>query len=280
MGRYIAGTPLEMVPRYLVLPPAAIWSGNWSTLFTGVFVHATAGNGIPWHLLFNMLYFVLLGRILEATLGPVRWLLFFVVSGIVSSGAELAFSSQNAIGASGVVYAMFGLMWAGRYEHPIWAVVATPKTFKILILWGLFCVVMTYFGWLKVANYAHLAGLLFGMSTGWLLVARRRLIPAASIMASLIAITVLSIFWMPWSGDWNFWKAERLAANKKYMPAISRYHKSLKLGVNPILVWDGIAKAEQANGNEIGARNARLEFLKAVFAQGKLTILPGKPGTL
>src|SRR5437868_4552242 len=128
MGRYIAGTPLEMVPRYLVLPPPAIWSGNWSTLFTGVFVHATAGNGIPWHLIFNMLYFVLLGRILEATLTPVRWLLFFVVSAIVSSGVELAFSSQTAIGASGVVYAMFGLMWAGRYEHPIWAAVATPKT--------------------------------------------------------------------------------------------------------------------------------------------------------
>src|SRR5258707_13914063 len=141
MGPYIAGTPLEYVPRYLVLPPQAIWSGNWSTLFTGVFVHATAGNGIPWHLIFNMLYFVLLGRVLEATLTPIRWLLFFMVSGIVSSGAELAFSSQNAIGASGVVYAMFGLMWAGRYEHPVWALIATPKTFKILIAWGLLCVV-------------------------------------------------------------------------------------------------------------------------------------------
>ena len=263
IGRYINGTSLEMIPRYLVLPPTAIWSGNWSTLFTGVFVHATAGNGIPWHLIFNMLYFVLLGRILEATLTPIKWLLFFMVSGIVSSGAELAFSSQNAIGASGVVYAMFGLMWAGRYVHPIWAVVASPKTFTVLIIWGLFCVAATYFGVLRVANFAHAAGLLFGLSTGWLLVARRRTFPASIIMSTLIAITVLSITWMPWSGDWNLWKAEQLYQHQSFAGAVAYYKKSLRLGEDPVEVWKMIALAEQRQGHETMAQQAANEFARA-----------------
>jgi membrane associated rhomboid family serine protease len=264
MGPFIAGTPLEQIPRYLVQPPPTIWSGNWSTLFTSMFVHATAGNGIPWHLIFNMLYFVLLGRILEATLNPLNWLLFIMVSAIVSAGAELAFASQNAIGASGVVYAMFGLMWAGRYEQPVWALVATPKTFKILIAWGLFCVATTYFGWLKVANYAHAGGLLFGMSTGWLLVARRRVIPATIIMVSVIEVAALSVFWMPWSGYWNMWKGDQLVARGKYGIAVERYRISLKQGQRPAEIWARIAVAEEKLGNHKQASTAALNaFLAA-----------------
>src|SRR5437016_11177036 len=108
------GTPLAAVAGYLVLPPAAIWDGRYSSLFTDVFVHAGAIGGIPWHLVFNLVYLIALGRILEETIHPALWMCFFVAAGVASSGAELALSGHNAIGVSGIIYAMFGLMWAGR----------------------------------------------------------------------------------------------------------------------------------------------------------------------
>jgi membrane associated rhomboid family serine protease len=265
MGGYLRGTPLESLPRYLVQPPQAIWSGNWSTLFTSVFVHATAGNGIPWHLIFNMLYFVLLGRIMEATLNPLYWLLFFVTSAVVSAGAELAFSSRNAIGASGVVYAMFGLMWAGRYEKPIWAMVATPKTFKILIGWGVLCVVTTYFGILNVANFAHAAGLLFGMGAGWLLIAHRRLVPAATILVFLAVTTILSITWMPWSGEWNLWKGNQFAEERKFDRAAAYYQASLKHGEDPLVVLPRLASVEDLRLNKAAAQSAINEYVRLLM---------------
>ena len=41
-------------------------------------------------------------------IGPWKFLAFFVASALVSSSAQLAFSDDTGIGASGVVYAMFG----------------------------------------------------------------------------------------------------------------------------------------------------------------------------
>jgi len=161
---------------------AAPWS-----LITTIFVH-----GSPLHLLFNMIWLFQLGRILESTLSPVAYLAFIVSAAAVGSGCEVLISGTTGIGMSGVVYAMFALMWAGRGLYPAWAAVATRDNLRYFILWGLFCVAATWLHFLNIANSAHGGGFLFGLCIGFLFfVPRRRWVWAAPLVL-LVGVTVFS----------------------------------------------------------------------------------------
>lgn len=241
IGPRYPGTLLAQTAAYLVQPPSAIWDGRYGSLFTDIFVHGGTVLGVPWHLVFNLLYLVLLGRILEETIHPALWMGFFVAASVASSGAELAFSGHSAIGVSGVIYAMFGLMWAGRYERPTWAEIATPKTFRILIVWGLLCVAATYFKILGFANYSHAAGLLFGLATGWLFAAKRRITLAVFLLCGLWIVTLLSVTWLPWSPGWLMWRGDVAVRMKDYRSAVAFYAKSLDHGGDQIAIRQRLA---------------------------------------
>ncbi len=161
---------------------AAPWS-----LITTIFIH-----GSPLHLLFNMIWLLQLGRILEGTLSPLAYLAFIVSAAAVGSGCEILISGVPGIGMSGVVYAMFALMWAGRGLYPAWAATATRDNLRYFILWGLFCVAATYIPGLnfRVANGAHGGGFLFGLCIGFLFFMPRRRWVWAAPLALLVGVTI------------------------------------------------------------------------------------------
>ena len=104
-------------------------------------------------------------------------------------------SGVPGIGMSGVVYAMFGLMWAGRGMYPAWGAVATQYNLRLFIGWGLFCLVATYIPALHfaVANGAHGGGFLLGLSLGFLFFAPRRRWIWAVPLALLVAATIFAV---------------------------------------------------------------------------------------
>jgi len=169
-------------------PGAAPWS-----LITTVFIHGS------WpHLLFDMLWLVQLGRILETTLSPVVYLAFLVAAAAVGGGCQFLLSGGTGIGMSGVVYAMFALMWAGRGGYPAWGTVATQANLRLLVGWGIFCAVATYsglfhaFGLPNIANGAHGGGFLFGLSVGFLFFMPRRRWVWAAPLVLLVGATIFS----------------------------------------------------------------------------------------
>ena len=181
-----------------------IWNGRVGGLVTPVFIH-----GGVLHLLFDMLWLVQLGRILERTLPPAVYLGFILASAAVGSATEMLVSGTTGIGMSGVVYAMFGLLWAGRGYDASWRAVATRGNLQYLIGWGLFCVVGTYFHFLNIANGAHAGGFLFGLCIGYLFFSPRRRWVWAAPLALLLAANVLACTWQPWSAEWTFWKGNK-----------------------------------------------------------------------
>lgn len=180
------------------VPSEAIWSGQVQGMLTTVFVH-----GDILHILFNMMWLYQLGMVLELTIGPLLMVVIMAAAGFVASGAELAIMGQTGIGFSGIVYALFGMMWAGRGKYPMWAAVATGDNWRVMIGWAVLCVVATYFNWMHIANAAHFGGLLFGVSIGYAFFAPRKrplwIIP----MVLLVVLTILSVVWMPWNPDWR-----------------------------------------------------------------------------
>ena len=73
----------------------------WATLLTGMFLHAG-----PEHLATNMIYLWLFGDDIEQALGPLRFLAFYLLSGVGAALAHVALSTHSTsplIGASGAI---------------------------------------------------------------------------------------------------------------------------------------------------------------------------------
>jgi membrane associated rhomboid family serine protease len=272
------GTFWYEIGRFGHLPPDQIWDGHVGALLTSVFVHGNPGNLslTLMHIGFNLLWLVRLGPVLERTLHPVLFLLFFIASAVVSSCAELAFSSATGVGASGVVYAMFGLLWAGRGRHASWRPVATRENFNLFLIWGIFCIVATWSKSMHVANAAHFGGFLFGLAVGWLFVGRNQKALGAVSLAGLTLVVLLSLYWMPWSPEWTFWKASSEAKKGRMDSAIGWLKLSGKLGADTALIWHDIGVLEARRGNKAGAAEAaRQEDIANHFEPGD----PDGPGS-
>lgn len=91
-----------MVPARLTSDPA----GNWPTIFTAMFMH-----GGWFHLLSNMWFLFIFGDNVEARLGGIRYLIFYLLSGVAAVLLQtylLLTSQVPMIGASGAIAGVLG----------------------------------------------------------------------------------------------------------------------------------------------------------------------------
>ena len=106
----LTGTCPETSARLLRLYPCLEYSQSGPPaaldLITAMFLH-----GGWMHLLGNMLYLWIFGNNIEDTLGPIRFILFYLLCGIVASLAQVLIDSDGlvpTIGASGAIAGVLG----------------------------------------------------------------------------------------------------------------------------------------------------------------------------
>lgn len=138
----------------------ALESGEFKIwqLITNMFMHANF-----FHILFNMLIFVMLGRELERRWGPKRFFQFYMISGIVAGLAFLFIMKGNA-SATGASGAVMGVMvaFAMLYPDAEFGLILIPVPIKAkYYVPGLMA--MDLFGFIQpqsdgVAHIAHLGG--------------------------------------------------------------------------------------------------------------------------
>ena len=90
-----------------LLGPGGISAGEYYRLVTSMFLHLG-----PLHLLMNMWALWVLGRTLEAVLGPIRFLVLYLVAGLGGSVAVYLFSPfPGGAGASGAIFGLFSALF-------------------------------------------------------------------------------------------------------------------------------------------------------------------------
>lgn len=70
------------------------------------------------HILFNMIWLIVLGRQMEKQLGIAKYILFILIAGIVSNTAQYLMSGPNFIGYSGVICGMIVFIWMRQKLAP------------------------------------------------------------------------------------------------------------------------------------------------------------------
>lgn len=156
------GGPLEL---QLQLDKILVAHGEIYRLLSVVLVHDP--NDI-FHLLFNMYALWYAGQIVERMYGARLLLFFYVLGGIAASISSYVFGdSVAAVGASGAIFALFGVVLVStRYHHAVLdqQMRAIASQVGLLILLNLVLGFAGVFG--NVDNSAHVGGLLAGLWLG------------------------------------------------------------------------------------------------------------------
>lgn len=155
---------------------------SWITLVTSMFMH-----GGLLHLAGNMLYLWIFGNNIEDHLGHVRFILFYLLSGIVAAITHAAIFSDSLVPMVGASGAISGVLGAYAITYPkarvvvmIWLLIIIKfvriPAFIVLGLWFLFQL-SGGFGSFSgedqgIAWFAHIGG--FAAGIGLVLLMRRR----------------------------------------------------------------------------------------------------------
>lgn len=161
---YFKGEELKSGPLFPDLRKGEVWR-----LVTPIFLH-----GDLLHILFNMLWLWLLGRLIEVRLGALRYILMIILIAIVSNTIQYLMSGPLFMGFSGVICGMAGYIWMRQIVAP-WEVYPIHKaaiTFLWIFIFGMFLIQVFAFFFqifnivslnLRIANAAHISGALMGM---------------------------------------------------------------------------------------------------------------------
>jgi len=153
----------------LQLDHDAIRNGELWRLLTVTLVHAPGGSTplLSLHLLLNMYALWIVGPIVESIWGKRLLVAFYVLTALTASTASFLTSPGPAVGASGAIFGLVGVIFAGtRAHHPM----LDRRARSIVPQLGLFIVINLAFGFLAggtIDNAAHIGGLISGMWLGF-----------------------------------------------------------------------------------------------------------------
>lgn len=157
--------------------PLEIMSGqDYFTLFTSMFLH-----GSWMHLIGNMLFLWIFADNIEATIGPIKFVLFYIIGGLAAHAGHIYFNIDSTIptvGASGAISAVMGaylIMYpTSKIKTLIFFYVARIPAFIFLVFWigqqlfaGSAALQSMEGSGSGVAWWAHIGGFAFGVVAGF-----------------------------------------------------------------------------------------------------------------
>ncbi len=162
------------VMSFGTIPQAIVGGEQLSTLFTNMFLH-----GSWMHLIGNMLFLRVFGDNIEARMGNIKFLLFYIIGGLLASGAHILLnlgSTIPAVGASGAISAVLGaylvMFPKSRIKmiYPYGMRIFYLSALQFLGYWILLQIVsgvgdIGNTGW-GTARWAHIGGFVFGVIIG------------------------------------------------------------------------------------------------------------------
>ncbi len=202
--------------------------GDYWTLFASMFVHVDI-----LHLLFNVYWLYVLGGYLEEHYGRRYFTWLALIAGFCGSSLELTLAGSTGVGLSGVVYAIFGVLWGAKLFAGRDVAVLPSKTIRLFLYWFVGCIALTATGLVSVGNVAHGAGLLIGLSASFAEFRSKAL--ARWIVPTLVAFCGLALFWSPWSYLWLASRAMRAHRAGDWLAAESYYSKLIEK--DPMSAW-------------------------------------------
>jgi len=180
LGLAPAGSQIPLTPNLVCVIDG---SGNWFRLVSSMFMH-----GGWFHIIGNMWFLWVFGDNVEDLMGTVRYVIFYLLSGLGAAAAQIATdpaSTLPMVGASGAIGGVLGA-YARMYPHArvhtliFLGFYVTTVTVPALFMLGYWFLMQLLSGVLGgggpgVAFWAHIGGFVAGFVLSLLLVSPRSL---------------------------------------------------------------------------------------------------------
>ena len=155
----------DILIRYGAKTNDAIIAGQYWRFITPIFLHANI-----LHVGLNMLNFFILGLFIERLFGHLRFLLIYLLTGVISIIASFYFAPQDiSVGASGAIFGLVGAYSIFILIHRrAFSRGGIPAIAWLVVIIGLNLGIGLIIP--NVDNYAHLGGFLSGCLLGWFFV--------------------------------------------------------------------------------------------------------------
>jgi len=181
----VGGEPFVM--KWSMTPANVVAGHHWITIFTAMFMHA------GWmHIIGNMVFLWAFGPEVEDSMGPLVYVVFYLLSGLAASLAQIAIMPNSTVpnlGASGAIAGVMGAFLVTYPQDQIRTLLflgwfARIAFIPAALLIGLWFVIQLFDqvgavagnvqGGGGVAYAAHVGGFLFGAATARLFEGSRR----------------------------------------------------------------------------------------------------------
>lgn len=175
----------EVLVKYGAMNKILVLNGDWWRFFTPIFIHIGLG-----HIIMNCYSLYILGGIFERIYGAKRFLIIYLLSGIMGNIFSFAFGSVYTIsaGASTSLYGMFGLALSMYVFYKNYGNLRTfgRSFFGIIALNIIYSMMNPSIGML-----GHLGGLIGGFLLGGMIEIRNiRLNKNTKIIASIVFVVL------------------------------------------------------------------------------------------
>lgn len=193
----------------------------------------------------GVVFFAYAGFRLERYFNRLHWLVFIIVSTLVSNATVLAIFDNPGYSLLPLCYASLGpLLILQKSEKPrnIWNLMA-PIGFVMGIM-GLELGALVSF--VDVANAGYFASFVFGIF--YFLVFKKSDSIKLSFLASTLLIFSIPLYWVPWSPNWHSTRAYASIQNNDFHSAEEHFLESVKLGKNLAHIRAGMGYFYQAIG--------------------------------
>lgn len=158
-----------------------IKKGEVWRLVTPTFLHAEF-----LHILFNLLWLWMLGKMLEKNLKFGLYLLFVLITALITNTLQYLMTGPFFMGFSGVVSAMAGYIWVRKKKAPweIYPIDFGTLIFLWIFIFGMLLLQIVAFFLeilhivsfqLNIANTAHVSGVVLGMLLGCIKLFKRKM---------------------------------------------------------------------------------------------------------
>lgn len=178
-----------------------LWEGELWRIFVNLFHHGGA-----LHIFFNLYALYFFGSFAEKYMGSIRYLFFIIFCGLSQEIICQLTIEKGAIGLSGIIYGLFGLLFIIRKSNPIINSFISPELTKAMFVQLFIFMGLTYFNIMNIANVGHVAGLVYGILFSLAFYKNTNLIKKiAFILLNMFIISGLYYIYLPNTPEWQTW---------------------------------------------------------------------------
>ena len=163
---------------------------TWETIFTSMFMHASI-----LHILGNMIFLWIFGNNVEDAMGPIKFLCFYILGGVVALALQVLIAPNSAaptVGASGAIAAVLGgyiLLYPRARVFTLVIIIffVTVIDLPVFVMLAIWFVMQAIFGVADLTNpsgagagvayLAQVGAFAFGLLSVRLLATRRKPVP-------------------------------------------------------------------------------------------------------